>query len=294
MPIEKLSHLGSRALNPLRDIRFATHAAGSLFKDVPSNPSVKHRPFVKELAAKPYDGVLNTEAALPGSFISIVNDRGIAIPIENRRPYWLEDTKYRTLEVVGTSIQYFDQHGAPLPDTTIPPVEDVQSFIEAVLEEPAEVTVDRQFELLLDITDNNIVGAANLGMIANRHLSRYGDQRAYPNLRIGGNEYTVDTPEQEIYDLLAKWSDHLARFEVKHDPSLYEGRRDATGDSYYFWTHFFAAVMFGSHGIKSNAFKKGNELMIFARDYIGNRGGIVATHSHSSKIGRDIGLMLAE
>lgn len=199
------------------------------------------------------------------------------------------------MEVFGTSIQFIDQHKAPLPKTTLPPSRDVEAFINAVLQNPGPVTIDRQFELLLDITGNNIVGAANLGMLATRLMSRFSDQRAYPSINIDGKLISYKTTtDQEIELVMRRWYQKAARFETYNDVL---NRNDGSGDQYYFWTHFFAACVADSEKTSGKffqeAFEKGNDVMIFVKDKIAKRGGTVSSHYEASLLGRHIGLAIS-
>lgn len=196
------------------------------------------------------------------------------------------------MEVFGTSVQFIDQHDAPLPKTTLPPAKDVEAFINGILQQEGPVTVDKQFELLLDITGNSVIGAANVGMLATRYMSRFSDIRAYPHLNIGGTVITPDTDDEVVSGVMREWNTRMARFETDNS-----GRNDGTGDQYYFWTHFFAACVSDSERMKGKVFQKtfekGNEIMIFAKDKIAKRGGVVSSHFEASLIGRNIGLALS-
>lgn len=222
--------------------------------------------------------------------------RGITGIPKIKTPYWMKDIQYDPFEVYGTAIQFMDQHNGPLPKTTLPPSKDVEIFINRVLQEPTEkVTIDRQFEILLDISRNDVVGAANIGMLANRLMSRFSDQRAYPSLCLDGKEVKYQiTPDEEIEPLMRKWFHHVARFESFNDIN---GRNDGSGDQYYFWTHFFAACIYGQDTIDAKIFQqifeKGNEVMIYVKHKFAKRGGTVSDHYEASLLGRNIGLAVS-
>jgi len=274
--------------------RFAVEANLSLFADVPSNPSVRRKKLFDELASSPVKEPLNREEDLYTKFLSILEKRQITNPLQERNPYWLPNTPYSIGDVVGTCAQFTDQHGAPLPKTTLPPGEDVEKFIEKVLKEPEPVTIDQQFDMLLDITGNNVIGAANLGMIATRYISRFADQRAYPSLTIEGKEYTQETSDEEVGEMITKWNSKIARFKTYTDSE----QNDGIGDGYYFWTHVFAGMALSVDSPQAKAmqtvFERGTELMVFVKYKIARRKGDVLPHFEASKLGRAIGLSLAE
>jgi len=239
---------------------------------------------------------LNREEGLLDKFQSIMNERGIKGIPKIKRPYWIENGRYDPFEVYGTAIQFMDQHNGPLPKTTLPPAKDVEIFINRVLQEPTEkVTIDRQFEILMDISRNDVLGAANIGMLASRLMSRFSDQRAYPSLCIDGKEIVYQiTPDEEIEPLMRKWFHKIARFESFNDVN---GRNDGSGDQYYFWTHFFAACVYGQSSISDQIFQKifekGNEVMIYVKHKFAKRGGTVSDHYEASLLGRNIGLSIS-
>jgi hypothetical protein len=276
--------------------RFAILATAGLFKDYPHYPSIKRRPLLNKLASTPKEEPLNREEGLLDKFLAIMQSRKISGIPRIKSPYWMKNTSYNSAEVFGTSVQFMDQHNARLPKTTIPPAKDIELFINAVLNEPGnKVTIDRQFELLLDISGNDIIGAANIGMLATRLMSRFSDQRAYPSLCIDNqiiNHKITSDPEIEI--LMTKWFAKVARFETFNDKG---GKNDGSGDQYYFWTHFFAACVFDQNTICGSfyqqTFEKGNEIMILVKDKFAKRGGTVSNHYEASLLGRNIGLALS-
>lgn len=278
--------------------RFAIESSLSLLRDSPNNASIRWRPVLNELAStsprEPLNREIDFQSDLLSKFLGIIDKRGIKPLAKDRSPYWMgQGTSYDKMEVFGTCVQFIDQHSAPLPKTTLPPSQDIQRFINHVLQEPETVTIDRQFEILLDITNNDVVGAANVGMLATRYMSRFSDIRAYPNLTINGKLITPSTSDSEIEPLMRAWNEKIARFETYNDKN---GRIDGTGDQYYFWTHFFAASVFDNYTPVGRtfqaAFNKGNAIMIFAKDKIAKRGGTVSNHYEASLLGRHIGLAL--
>ena len=171
-------------IDSVKTIRFAAQACLSLFNDLPTNLVEYRKPLFENLSRVPATEPLNREDSLHSNFLSILDARQIKLPVVNSGPYWMKNENYNLMEAIGTIAQFTDHHAAPLPRTTLPPAEDTERFINRVFNEPEPITVDRQFELLLDITNNNVIGAANLGMMATRYVSRFGDFRAYPNITI--------------------------------------------------------------------------------------------------------------
>lgn len=274
--------------------RFAIKSIISLCKDKPHYPSVKRRPLLQKLASTPIKEPLNRADGLLTKFLSIIEKRNIIYLSQNKNPYWMKNIPYDLMEVFGTCVQFIDQHNAPLPKTTLPPSHDVESFINKVLLEKQPVTIDRQFEILLDITKNNVIGAANLGMIATRLMSRFSEQRVYPTLTIGNKLVTSITSDEEIGVIMSGWFAQVARFEIFNDTL---SKNDGSGDQYYFWTHFFAACIFDSNSIKDKAmqkmFEKGNDIMIFVKNNIAKRSGVISDHHEASLLGRTIGLAIS-
>ncbi len=277
----------------LESSNFCFKVSVSLFNDKPHYASVRRRPLLYELASTPSVEPLNREEELLGKFLLIVQNRGITNIHRNKDRYWMKNIPYDLMEVFGTCIQFIDQYKTPLPKTTLPPAQDIETFINEILQQEGLVTIDKQFELLLDITGNSVIGAANVGMLATRYMSRFSDIRAYPNLNIAGTVVTYDTSDAAISAIMREWNTKMARFETKST-----GRNDGTGDQYYFWTHFFATCVTDAESMKGKLFQKtferGNEIMIFAKDKIAKRGGVVSNHYEASLIGRNIGLALSE
>lgn len=194
-------------------------------------------------------------------------------------PYWLNGTKYDMHDVFNTSIQFFDDHTAPLPETTLVPDNDIQIYIERVRQTDRKLTIPEQFEILLDITDGHIVGACHLGMAASRIMARHLDKRAYPGILV--------SPEAMI-----DWNTRVAQFE---DAGQVTG--DGPGDTYYFWTHAFASLVFSLDGslkakMMDEVFKHGTDIMVLTRRHIA-RIPTNTSHQAASEMGRDAGLALA-
>lgn len=194
----------------------------------------------------------------------------------NGVPYWKPGCSYTGREVLMTAIQFFDQHNQPLPVSTLPPAEDIKRYLDKILSIDTPVNMTDQFRILLDITGNNIVGAANLGMMASRIMARALDTRAYPMFQVKPVE-------------IREWNSRICQFEI------YKGdKADGPGDNYYFWTHFFAATAYASinnycfkHRILDYGFSNGTRIMTIVRPTI-------TDHREASLIGRHVGLALVE
>lgn len=196
------------------------------------------------------------------------------------RPYWSLSAKYDAAEILGTAIQFFDDHKAEkLPITTLPPEEDVQGYIRAVLEGLGQVSLSDQFNIALDISGNNIVGAANVAMLGSRIAARMADERAYPNIQMSR------------HDSIA-WAKKLIPIET-YDGKLF----DPSGDNYYFWTQFFATSSLRTlqspvSNICDVLFENGLPIMKKARQFAG--APINSEHTEATVLGRQIALTLLE
>ncbi len=189
--------------------------------------------------------------------------------------YW-DNIPYTGREILLTCVQFFDFHNVPLPNSTLPPSKDIKDFIFRVKSINKKVNVVDQFELLLDIANDNVVGAANLGMMSTRIMSRGVDKRAYPD---------IDIKPKDILE----WNKKVCQFETYQ-----ENTADGPGDNYYFWTHFFAASAYRlmddvvhKHKLLDIGFSNGTKIMTLIRPTI-------SSHSEASIIGRNIGLALSE
>jgi hypothetical protein len=136
------------------------------------------------------------------------------------QPYWLTGGNYHPIEAFVTCVEFFDRHVEPLPTTTLPPEQDVAWYIHQVLHSSHKVSIPEQLKLLLAISNNQILGAANIGMLASRIMARGWDTRAYPSI-------PVDIAQ------INRWNNQLYQFEVADGHA-----NDAPGDTYYYWTHF--------------------------------------------------------
>jgi hypothetical protein len=261
-----------------KPVDFVWQSVYSLGQDASYRHLARYRPVYEENASGPEELPLNTEGLIMSGIVQILRERDIQAPYPIR-PYWNPSQRYNPFEVFGATIQCLDQHDAPLPDTVLPPEKDVLSFIKSVHDKPGKTTIPEQFSILLDITSNDISGAANLGWIANRFMARAADQRAYPNIAVSA-------------ETIRSWNQRVAQFET------YDGSdtNDGPGDNYYFWTHVFGAMVYSQKGVREalaqTAFRHGTQIMMFVRKNIAKKPNITSHHS-ASHIGREIGLALA-
>ena len=266
---------------PLHALSFALHAGTSLFR---GNPTVDiHRETYDTIARFIPKEPLNRDEEILPAFLEIAQTRAVTLPSneEGLRPYWSTTEKYNPLEVFGTLVQLTDYHDGPLPLSTLPPESDVETYIRNILNMTNTVTLPFQFEELLNSTDNNLLGAMNLGFVASRLMARRLDHRAYPNITVGSEEMFM-------------WNDRIAQFETYGDKHLSDG----PGDTYYFWSHMFGALFYklyeGIGKIPYNfAFEHGTETMKFVRQYVA-KTPITADHNEASLLGRNIGLAFSE
>ncbi len=224
----------------------------------------------------------NVEEDVLDAFIQIVSERRVSVrDFKLDEPYWISGTKYDPLEIYATAIQFSDDHKEPLALTTLPPSEDIRQYGNLIFKSDRRSTLPEQFKKLLDITGNNVVGAANLGFVASRVYARGGDTRAYPDIPVG------------VEDIHC-WNRRVANFETYGNLA----KNDAAGDTYYFWTHFFTASVYASlktqeANILSNVFSKGTEIMRFIRGSIVGQPTI-SEHREASIIGRNVGLAVID
>lgn len=268
----------SRRFNHLHSYRFLAASAVSLFQGKPDIDC--HRAVYAEVKALPLQEPLNREFDIVENLVKLLRNREIEQPNRNSlTTYWDESVQYNSLEVFGTLIQSLDYHKASLPLTVLPPESDVEQYIETMLRKRGPVTVDQQLYELLNITDNNLIGAINLGFIVSRFIGRGLDVRAYPNIKVTD-------------ELMLQWGRTVAQFE-SYNGSI----GDSTGDTYYFWTHLFAALFYNVYGknrlLYQSAFANGTPIMVFVRRWIA-RLPTTSDHLAPSLLGRRIGLALSE
>ena len=225
---------------------------------------------------------LNTEFELLADLTEVIQKRIVSGHLVSfvPNPYWLENATYDPLEIFATTIQFFDNHSEPLPKTTLPPSKDIKEFIQYVLESSNKLDIRKQFEKLLNISRGNILGAANIAFLATRLLARGWETRAYPEIEINPG-------------IIRKANQRLVGFEGYANSS-----NDTPGDTYYFWTHFFASSAYsqlggGNADIFNGIFRVGTPLMQFARKYVA-RQPMIGEYNEASMLGRHIGLAIGE
>lgn len=261
-------------------LSFVYQSARALLHNIPGRPGVEYRPIYEENARTPEVLPLNVEEEILPNFMETIRERGIE-PGLNPRPYWDRTIEYNSAEIFGATIQSLDLHDAPLPHTVLPPQEDVAKFIKEIEDLPGKAKLIDQLNIALDITNNDLLGAANVCWIGTRFMARGADQRVYPGIFIDA-------------DAIRSWNNQLAQFETYHDT----GKNDGPGDNYYFWTHVFAAMAFSNRGPQERlaqlAFRRGTQIMAFVRKNIasGNQPNITA-YQPASGVGREVGLALA-
>lgn len=224
----------------------------------------------------------NVEEDTIGRVMQIAENRQLSnLSIDYSTTYWDPGQKYRRLHILNGLSQYFNVYDFPLPLTVIPPEGDVKEYINRANSSERPLTIPQQLEAALDITGDNVVGAANVAFMASRQMGRSYDQRAYPGIRV--------YPQDHV-----SWNEKVAHFEV-YDRS---GRVDGIGDTYYFWSHAFAALALRALGGRSSeifqiVLKHGTPLMRIVRTHIARRS-TETPHEEASVLGRNLGLALAE
>lgn len=261
-----------------QSIKFAANASLSLFR---LNLLVdRYKPVYRAIAQTEQKEPLNRDEELLPNFLRIISNRNLVLN-NVFHPYWAPDGTYDPLEVFGTIVQVMDYHKQFLPTMILPPEIDVYSYINRVMNRDGKVTISQQFEELLDISGNNIIGAANLGFMASRVMARGLDTRAYPHINVGRDE-------------MLAWNNKIAQFETYGSVN----GNDGPGDTYYFWTHMFGALFYKLYsGIGKKAYnftvEHGTEIMSFVRNRIAG-SPINSAHYEATLLGRNIGLALAE
>lgn len=255
----------------------AARSAGTLFR---ADHTIDiHRDLYARVKDIPLREPLNREESITRGIQDVIRNRGVEAPDGHSLfTYWDDNTKYNPLELFGTLIQYLDYHKSPLPKTVLPPEGDAAVYIEQILAREAPATLDEQLDALLDVTNNNIVGALNLGFITSRFMARGLDTKAYPNIEVD-------------HETMFRWGQNMAQFEVSADRT-----GDSSGDTYYFWTHAMAGLAYNLSGkprrFYNRTFEHGTDIMRIVREKF-TKLPITSDHHEASEFGRKIGLALA-
>lgn len=212
--------------------------------------------------------------------IKLVAENPAILKADATRPYWNKAEKYNPYEIFCTAVQFMDDHKCAVPVTVLPPKDDVEEFIEYVIASDKLIRLKDQLGKLLEIS-GNLAGAANIGFLAARIMARGVDSRAYPEIRVSPEKMKV-------------WGKKITQFEVFGIDSNIDG----PGDTYYFWTHAFAAIAYGnlrslSAKAMDVAFANGTNVMTFVRRYIA-RQPTMSQHHEASLLGRNFGLAVVE
>lgn len=270
-----LSHpAGKRPIHPL------TYALVSGFTLLKHKPVDRFRDTYWSIARQPEETFsLNREEQLLPDLLGIVENRDVRLGTLS--PYWSPQAIAHPLEVLGTLAQFADYHDLALPKEVFPPEVDIKEYIERVMRSEGKVTIPQQLEHLLEITDNNLLGAMHLGFIASRVMARGLEARPYPGFHI------------EEVELLA-WNNKISQFEKYTDL----GKNDAPGDTYYFWTQMYGTAYFrlyegfGKAGYDF-AVEHATEIMRFVRKRFTSMP-TVSSHQEATLLGRQLGLALVE
>lgn len=255
--------------------------AAGLFSPRFTRDIESQRSIYKGFLAEGFTLPVNVEEDLLNSVTGVVEQRDLKNKkIDYTVPYWDSDMRYDPFQMFGTLIQYIDFHDEKLPKTVLPPEKDVSAYIERILEAEGPQRIPQQLELLLNITGDNIVGAANLGFIASRLVARTYDKSAYPGIDVSPS-------------VSHEWNRKIAQFEVYERGAQIDG----PGDNYYFWTHLFASLGYAKQEGKapqvfSAIFSKGTPVMRFVRDHVARRPTL-SRHEEASILGRNLGLAIA-
>lgn len=213
----------------------------------------------------------NSELSIADEVFEVINQRPVRL---DSGPYWIKGRKYSRAEVFASMVDFLDNHNSPLPETVLPPEKHVKRFIDFVLTSKRKLTISEQLSELLEISDGNIAGAANIGALGSRILARGWDFRAYPNIEVNA-------------DTIRQTNDHIAPF---------EDSIDGPGDTYYFWTHFFSTMVYSQLGdsisvAMDKLFSVGTPIMRFVRHYVAGQPTICKS-DEASVLGRNLALSI--
>jgi hypothetical protein len=262
-------------MHPTEQLRMVSHPIGSLLRP--------RREYENPEVAKAARLNANAEPKPPFNCErTMLDDLIMAISSTNKKAtfepelYWRRDKDYEPLPVFAVTIEFADCHRGPIPETTLPPEKDVQVYIDRVLSSREKLTVPKQMAILLELSQGNVVGAANIGFWGSRLLARGWDTRAFPGIKI--------TPETVLESV-----NHLAPFETRNTEHT-----DSPGDTYYFWTHFYATLAYHRLGDATSKFldglfSVGTPAMRFVRKYLALQP-TVSRHEEASIMGRKMGI----
>lgn len=196
--------------------------------------------------------------------------------------FWCQSLTHAQLaELWKLSVQFSDDHQEPIDPAVLPSEELIHEYIDRVARSEGNLTVNRQFELLNDLSGGDVVQAGILGMVASRIAARGGDYRLYPSIHVSG-------------DTMNTWASSVAQFEDDSPNAVF----DPNGDTYYFWTHFTGAVTFRTHeGILprslDSSFRYGTQVMRATRRFVAG-SPTITDHMIASEYGRQAGVEVAE
>jgi hypothetical protein len=265
-------------LDTFETVHLILDSARSLAINAPERPGVTFRGIYEENAATPESLPVNSEVDLLSGFQEIVQDRDIS-PID-LHPYWDMELSYDKGAFFAAAIQSFDLHDGPVPQAVIPPQADVAKFIEQVQEQPDRVRLHQQLGIALDICNDNLLGAVNICWIATRFMARGAEQRVFPDIPIDAS-------------IMRDWNNQIAQFET------FDGSKenDAPGDTYYFWTQAFAAMLYTTKKpgdvLARAAFQHGLKVMAYVRKSAKGDNPMLSPHEPASTLGRETGKALA-
>jgi len=263
----------------LRSASLLSAAIISIFRDPPERPGARRR---AEYFANAATARVGERANVPGDVVVGVTALARSAA-HGPHPYWMPRSRYDIVEVIGTAIELLDQHDGALPVRVLPPEQDVRCFIDEVGRHRRAVDVVTQLEIALPIASGELLGAVNLCWISTRLMARgCDDHRAYPGVAV--------SPED-----LARWNRSVAGFVVPGPANNWTS--DASGDTYYFWTHVLIELLCHDRGWPgarvSAVFAQGTAIMRFVRGVIVGQQ-IVSDHREASHLGRLVARAIVE
>ncbi|HEX7042903.1 MAG TPA: hypothetical protein VF189_06645 [Patescibacteria group bacterium] len=212
-------------------------------------------------------------------------DSLLSIPWSTRRGFRVE--KVHPSRLASSLIAYADSQGKKLADEYFPTAE-IKEFLNEVKNKAQEnekpLTVPEQFEVALNLTDNNPLAASILAHSAYRAIARVKDTRISPDL-----EFSLD----EMMDI----SRSTADFYTNDSPS-----RDPLGDTYHWWASHTAGLGFT---LSKENFPKTSRMLTwmfynsaaittFVRKTILHKTNLANHHKDVDRQGLQVGITLGE
>lgn len=145
------------------------------------------------------------------------------------------------------------------------------------------ISLDQQLNIVLELCNYDLSEALWLAWLSSRFYSRWLDS----GLVVGIESFS---PERKL-EIMKNWQKMLLGFKVATDGTDYH---DASGDTYYAWTHaisnYYCTVLSNTNlaKISGKIFKNGTNIMQTCVNSLSPRG-IVSEHDIASRYGNAVG-----